>query len=434
MKGRKERRQIFSSSRTNPSTSFTKRFQYEKKERIYKRRKTSPRIKNGKDELQTPFEGLIKNVIEPFMNLNNLISDFLIERKKKRISTCLVLLDEARKHSEQAKTPLSKKLRSDSYLRLGAFGMALFSPLDIMLDTNEIPLNKLASVQKNSFSSLPTLPRIDSFMSILSIDTIKSGLQNLFAMKQDDDSASSVSSEVSKQIEVKLYPESISELKSCPHILTLNQMNRLNDEAVPLMYQTRTWKRLFSLSRDGDSFATFLSKLHGEKTTLLVIRTDKNMLLGGYTECPWERQKGLDGRTFYGGGQSFLFRIQELSTKRNSRDNNDNDEKSHDYSYEGVESALEDDLMERERLNVYKWTGMNSYNQLICVNSSRIAMGGGGISGSFGLCIEDYFSKGSSGACDTYGNPPLASPDNEESLDECFEIVEMDVYGFIYSW
>lgn len=163
------------------------------------------------------------------------------------------------------------------------------------------------------------------------------------------------------------------------------------------------WVRLFSISRDGDSFSTFLEKVKNMSKTLLAIRTESNVIVGGFVTSTWKKQKG---RTFFGSGQSFLYSISSCGKTR-----------------------------------VYKWTGANEYFQSLDGNKGgRISIGGG--DDSFGLCITDYFNSGSSGSCPTFANPPLhhevaenkEHPDINSILPTTFKVVEFEVYGFVSPW
>jgi len=73
----------------------------------------------------------------------------------------------------------------------------------------------------------------------------------------------------------------------------------------------------------------------------------------------------------------------------------------------------------RDRVEAWTWTGANTYFAVCSENS--IALGGGG--GSFGLLVEEDFSRGSSGASETYGNPPLSASSE-------FEVVNLECWGF----
>ena len=70
-------------------------------------------------------------------------------------------------------------------------------------------------------------------------------------------------------------------------------------------------------------------------------------------------------------------------------------------------------------LAVYHWTGANTHFQLGSLDS--IAMGGGG---HFGLWLDEVFEYGSSGPCETYGNPRLSSADS-------FRIIRVELWELI---
>jgi len=179
---------------------------------------------------------------------------------------------------------------------------------------------------------------------------------------------------------------------SVPRLLTPDMMRQLLQKGLPSILETKHWKRLYSLRRDGDSFLTFVNNVAKHKYTLLVVKTMDDDLLGAFVDTEWQRgHGGVEGhQQFYGTGQSFLFKVEQPGNI----------------------------------VHVYKWTGLNNYNQLCLVDTTMIALGGGGKTADFGLCIQDSFTRGSSGRCDTFGNPPLASR-------ELFEILRFEVYGFV---
>ena len=202
--------------------------------------------------------------------------------------------------------------------------------------------------------------------------------------------------------EIKIVPE-IPRASPDTFILSPSHMKMMAADALPSSITYSQWKRLYSLQRDGDSFeGSFLKKVAGQRRTLLVIKTTRGEILGGYTECPWESQPC--GSVFYGSGHPFLFGIKD-----NHIGVMDNDENN-----KGV----------ADELKVYKWTGSNHYMQMCDVHSKKIALGGGGGAGMFGLCIEDDFANGSTGACETYGNEPLCQED-------CFQIMDVECWGFV---
>ena len=65
---------------------------------------------------------------------------------------------------------------------------------------------------------------------------------------------------------------------------------------------------------------------------------------------------------------------------------------------------------------------MNRYIQLCDHQNKMIAIGGG--NGTFGLCIQQDFQYGSTGACTTFQNEALCP-------DEQFSILDVEIYGFL---
>jgi hypothetical protein len=184
-----------------------------------------------------------------------------------------------------------------------------------------------------------------------------------------------------------------------PFILSLEQMNNLSELALPASIAYSRWKRIYCLARDGDSFDQFLRKVEKQSHTLLVIRTTKGAIFGAYAESPWEPH----GPAFYGSAQACLYSFTSSSN-------------THDHDDQQSSSSL--------LLRVFKWTGENRYIQVCDSTTSKIAFGGGGEEGAFGLCLEHDFRIGSTGPCDTFYNEPLCMQEN-------FQVVDVEVYGFL---
>lgn len=174
-----------------------------------------------------------------------------------------------------------------------------------------------------------------------------------------------------------------------PFLLTPSQMQQIAVHVLPRGIAYCRWKRLYSLARDGDAFDAFLRVMHDHGRSLLVIRTSRNAVFGGYADSPWESHV-QGGTCYYGGSSACLFKIDPLTDK----------------------------------VKYYKWTGANHYVQLCDVSSKMIAFGGGGEAGSFGLCLEEDFQVGSTGHCATFDNEPLCDQEN-------FAVVDMEAYGFL---
>lgn len=162
------------------------------------------------------------------------------------------------------------------------------------------------------------------------------------------------------------------------------------------------WRRVYSLSRDGDSFDGCLRIISDVPRTLLVIRTTRGAIFGGYADSPW-RSVEMGNARFYGSAQACLFSVKNpyLSSSTNG----------------GLKSPS-------SLLNVYPWSGKNRYIQLCDMSSKMLAFGGGGVDGAFGLCIQEDFQTGSTGPCDTFDNAPLCDQDT-------FEIVDVEFWEFM---
>jgi hypothetical protein len=192
--------------------------------------------------------------------------------------------------------------------------------------------------------------------------------------------------------QVRVVEEPEEDLNPC--ILSPAAMQQIAVHVLPRGIAYCRWKRLYSLARDGDSFGACLRFVQGKARTLLVVRTSRNAIFGGFADKAWERQSH-GGAMYFGGPQACLFAVQP------------------------AEDVLDEDIVK-----YYKWTGANRYIQLCDVSNRMLAFGGGGEQGSFGLCIEKDFQRGSTGHCETFNNEPLCSQEN-------FEIVDMEIFGFL---
>lgn len=66
-------------------------------------------------------------------------------------------------------------------------------------------------------------------------------------------------------------------------------------------------KLCFSESNDGFISDTFREKCYNKGETLLIIKSNKNKIFGGFTDIAW----GLDGGHKGNNGKSFLFSIRD---------------------------------------------------------------------------------------------------------------------------
>jgi len=198
--------------------------------------------------------------------------------------------------------------------------------------------------------------------------------------------------------DIYIKPESPSELTSCPRILTPYMMHYLLQEALPLPLKTARWDRIYAVGRDGDTFYAMLEKCIDFKDTVIVAQTSLGHIVGGYASSPWTPQ----GKSYFGTGMSFLF-----------------------GSHAEIQTTVQEESKEEQDeapLDIFKWTGRNTYSQVCDAADSGgiLAMGG---EGGFGLLFQDNFSRGSTGHCKTFGNPSLVPGGH-------FDVVNFEVYGF----
>jgi len=167
---------------------------------------------------------------------------------------------------------------------------------------------------------------------------------------------------------------------------------------------------LFSSQRDGYSLGTLYSRARGAGPTLLVVLDESQSVFGGFASRDWSGHdygttathsvasyargsvgympsphRGRTSDSWFGSGDAFLFSL-------------------------------------RPNFAVHRWTRSNNEFQLAKENC--LAFGGGGY-GKFGLWLDGDLEKGSTGPCDTYGNPPLS-----QALGETFRVVRVELYGF----
>ena len=194
-------------------------------------------------------------------------------------------------------------------------------------------------------------------------------------------------------------------------LLTPAQMTRIRDLVLPTNLRHRAWNRVYSLSRDGDSFAAF-QRLVGEwnsgsggRSTLLVVKSACGGLFGGFADVPLVPSSEVRGSAH----QSCLFRIRQAS-----------------------DEGKEEDDGPVPSIDVYGQDCATSTKRVVFDPSRRlIAFGGGYTDGpdeGFGLSMEDGFARGTTARCAAFRNEPLL----QDGRDGVFDILDMEVWGFVF--
>mmetsp|Transcript_10399 Transcript_10399/g.13930 ORF Transcript_10399/g.13930 Transcript_10399/m.13930 type:complete len:277 (+) Transcript_10399:204-1034(+) len=219
----------------------------------------------------------------------------------------------------------------------------------------------------------------------------------------------------------QLPNEPSESLRSSPPILSVFMVEQISNLGLPSSLQDHMWNRLYSSSRDGDSFGTFMRKVRGFSCTLVVAMTSRGEIMGGFTTAPWSGRKKEQGTS---SSESFLFKVG-LSAKEQSCfiPGFEPYGKSPTTTVLGAHHGPSlSSICSEEYVSVYRCQEADQYTQTCHIGNKRLTIGGK--DGSLGFCVSDCFSRGCTSPCDVYGtSSPLASSEN-------FDIVEFEVYGF----
>jgi hypothetical protein len=104
-----------------------------------------------------------------------------------------------------------------------------------------------------------------------------------------------------------IAPEIFSTYKVLPNfsqLLNPSDYYILNSH-LPLDCRITTHKLLFSSTRDGDSWSTFINSILYQGSTLIVIKEKDGNIFGGFAYEDWELKPN-----WYGNGKNFLFSIK----------------------------------------------------------------------------------------------------------------------------
>lgn len=282
---------------------------------------------------------------------------------------------------------------------VGDFGVAIFNPL--LLDGS--CHSKCGQSEDSNYHS-----ESETFFRTLSLgipEQEKCSVNNPLATSPFSHETSSCTSSSSEEgdyiFDHEIFPVQIqppddsSELSYAPYLLDLVLFQEIVDYALPRNLRMYKWKRIFSIAKDGDLLFSMLEKCAPFKHTLLVLKTTKGNILGGFASEHWKAQDGFDKRhSYFGTGTCFLF------------------------------SDYPENPEPKRGLSFHKWSGVNDYCQICDPDIGKIAMGGG--EGDFGLIIADSFLRGSSGHCATFNNPPLIP-----GIAGTFDVLGFEVYGMM---
>ena len=163
-------------------------------------------------------------------------------------------------------------------------------------------------------------------------------------------------------------------LQSC--ILSDSVIAQLASALPP--YPISGWRQLYSTEAHGFSLNTLYEQADGSGASILAVLTMQGNVFGAFLADGI--RKPQPNQFFYGEGESFLFSVDPTDVRH------------------------------------YAWTGDNF---LFCFSApTSISIGGG--DGEAGLYLEDTLTCGSTGPCETFGNPVLCP-------NQCIDGERMDV-------
>jgi len=180
--------------------------------------------------------------------------------------------------------------------------------------------------------------------------------------------------------ELGSIPAAVPKIINCPvdSILTEDMMKQLS-QALPLVVRFKEASLVYSLHKHGASLDTFYHMMElsayamhkgppfstSRFPNILLVKDTLGYVFGLFSDHYWKQQ--APGTEFYGDGQTFLFTIYP-------------------------------------NLQFYRWSGDNSF--FMHAAADAIGVGGGS---NFALHLDQTFLHGSSGDCETFGSPSLAS-------------------------
>lgn len=264
-------------------------------------------------------------------------------------------------------------------------------------DERSFPSSVIAEKRRNEYSdTIHTLSNDGSKKGIPSSLSSKPVSSAVSSSGQDDQG-----NDLDHLIPLPIFTEDEEENESSPtpSILLPAEMHQLAHQ-IPAIARRPRWKRLYCLARDGDAFETCLNNIKNQQYTLIVLRTDKGDVMGGFADTAWNHPSH-GNNNFFGGTKSCLFSVIK-----------------HEKMQDKSKPATNDSTVK-----VYNWTGSNQYMQLCDTARKRLAFGGGGGNSAFGLIVQDNFQTGSTGQCDTFNNDPLSEKESH------FRILEFEIFG-----
>jgi hypothetical protein len=166
--------------------------------------------------------------------------------------------------------------------------------------------------------------------------------------------------------------------------------------AMPGRTRLAAWQLAYSTRRDGISLRSLLRLAAGRAPTLLAVRDGRGAVFGAYCAEPWRVAP-----RYFGTGESFVFTTLPAPAQPD----------------DAADALSDGEAPPAPCVRAFRWSGRNAYFQL--GQWEAVAVGGGG---AYAFKLDGELARGTSGACDTFASPCLAS-------GEEFDIMHVDLWA-----
>ena len=158
---------------------------------------------------------------------------------------------------------------------------------------------------------------------------------------------------------------------------------------LPLTQQVGDWVLIYSVKQHGSSLDTMLRNCRNQGPSVVVVRDTCGNTFGGYVSTLWPSEPT---GSWAGNGQCFLWAVDS----------------------QGAEPEVVK----------FSWTRRSS--QFLWTSRDAIGLGGGG--GTYGLWLDKSFASGTTGTCETFGNPALCEVAKAETQSR-YSVANLEVWG-----
>lgn len=218
-------------------------------------------------------------------------------------------------------------------------------------------------------------------------------------------------------------------LISSPPILSPFMVDMIVEDGLPWSMQGDTqFHRLYSASRDGESFSTFMRSVRGHDQTIIVAKTSDGRIFGGYATDVWSgRKQQSEGSSQGETNHSFLFAIEPPSAKTKHQapistntsfipglgDLGTSPTSALDFDFGNLSLSKHHDNNKKKKPHVNIFKPSQKFKQACQISNKMISMVDD--DNNLSLSIEKSFSRGVS--C------------TRDDRQEEFTVVEFEVYS-----